>query len=70
MDQGFPGKVVGGDRCCNPCADLSVRAELTLPLRSWSGHFSLLRRSRPDVCVHQRQSNGQVYQEVTPAQRI
>lgn len=70
MDEAFPGKVSGGHGCCNPCADLSVCAQLTLPFRSWGGHFSLLQRTVPDVRVHRRQWNGQAYQEVTPAQKI
>ena len=65
MDQDFPGKAALNRGCCNPCADLSFCAQLTVPFRLWSGQFSLLRRTGPDVCARWRQSNGQVYQEVT-----
>lgn len=71
MDEAVPGKVVGGHGCCNPCADLSVCAQLTLliPVRRQALQPAH-KRTGLDECAHRRQSNVQVNEEVAPHERL
>lgn len=65
------GKSDRSGSCCNPCAILSLCAQLTLliPVRRQALQPAH-KRTGLDECAHRRQSNVQVNEEVAPHKRL
>lgn len=65
------GKADQSGSCCNPCAILSLCAQLTLliPVRRQALQPAH-KRTGLDECAHRRQSNVQVNEEVAPHKRL
>ncbi len=65
------GKAGQSGSCCNPCAILSLCAQLTLPIPVRRQALQPAhKRTGLDECAYRRQSNVQVNEEVAPHKRL